>query len=130
MLIVTLAGCSGGTDWRPVADQVCKKYGERLQILKRVGNKLDAAEQQSRIKQNANEYEELNDKLLAAMLRLRDSGGSLDYQRLDEFKKQWATTHELVIVELRRLNSMNGAGPDYDLSLGEFTRIGYNNPFR
>lgn len=129
-LVTALTGCGGSTDWRPVADQICKKYAERLQILQSVKDKLAAADQLDRLVQWRNEYEALNDQLTATVLRLRDSGGTLDFQKFDELKKQWAQIDESMIVELKRLNRMNGVGPDYDKSLGEFTRTVFNNPFR
>ena len=64
------------------------------------------------------------------MLRLRDSGGSLDYGKFDEFKKRWAKIDEPMTEELKRLSRMNGVGPDYDKQLGEFNRVLFYNPFR
>lgn len=130
VLVAVLTGCSGNTNWQPVADQICQKYEERVRILQGVKDRSDAAEQVDRIVKWQREYEALNDQLVKTVFRLRDRGGSLDFQKFDILKKQWAQIDESVLLELKRLNRMNGIGPDYDQALGEFTRTLFNNPFR
>jgi hypothetical protein len=130
VLAAAMTGCGGSTNWKPVAEQICKKYEERLRILQGVKDKSEAAGQLDRIIQWRKDYEKLNDQLSDTVLQLRNSGGTLDFQEFDKLKMEWAKVDDAVIVELRRLNGMNGVGPDYDKSLGEFTRTTFSNPFR
>jgi hypothetical protein len=57
------------TGWKPVAEQICKKYEERLRILQGVKDKSEAAVQLDRIIQWRKDYEKLNDQLTDTVLR-------------------------------------------------------------
>ena len=54
-----LVGCSGNTDWEPVAEKVLAKYDQRLEILQSVQTKDDAGLHLSKIEEWYQEYEDL-----------------------------------------------------------------------
>jgi hypothetical protein len=129
-IMIGIAGCGGSIDWEPVSDEICHDYAEHLEILKSVRDESDALAHEAKFEQWKKKYEGLDARLTATVLRLRDSGGSLDFQKFDELKRRWAKIDEAVLTEVARLQSMNGMGPDYDQTLGKFHRTVFSNPFR
>lgn len=123
-------GCSGSTNWEPIAESVCEKYAERVTILTSVQTREDAKAKVALIESWQSEYDRLNDKLLNTILNLRNSGGDLNIGKFDQLKKRWAETDEKVKEQLQRLGKMNGVGPDYDPDLGKIMGPTFSNPFR
>jgi hypothetical protein len=103
LVFASVLGCGKGTNWEPIADTVCKKYEERVAILKSVQSKDDAKSVNSSHSRWQSEYDKL----------------------VDQFQ-----IDSMVNAERERSGQMHGVGADYDPDLGNMTRTSFTNPFR
>lgn len=116
-----------GTNWEPIADTVCKKYEERVAILKSVQSKDDAKSVNSSHSRWQSEYDKLVDQFQDTM---RQYEGVMDFVKFGALNKRWAQIDSMVNAERERIGQMHGVGADYDPDLGNMTRTSFTNPFR
>lgn len=127
LVLISALGCSSGTQWEPMAENVCKKYEERVAITSNVQTRVDAKSVVSSYERWHSEYEKLVDQY---QYTLRHYKGTMDFAKFDTFRKRWAQLDVTVNEERSRLGKMHGVGPEYDPDLGKMTRTSFTNPFR
>ena len=127
LILISAFGCSGGTNWEPIAESVCKKYEQRIAITKNVQAKEDANSVVASYERWHSEYENLVDRFHETLGQYK---GEMDFPKYDTFRKRWAKLDVIVNEERSRLNKMHGIGPEYDPELGKMTRTSFTNPFR
>lgn len=127
LVFASVLGCGKGTNWEPIADTVCKKYEERVAILKSVQSKDDAKSVNSSHSRWQSEYDKLVDQFHDTM---RHYEGVMDFVKFGALNKRWAQIDSMVNAERERIGQMHGVGPDYDPDLGNMTRTSFTNPFR
>jgi hypothetical protein len=127
VVLVAAFGCTGGTKWEPIAESVCKKYKERITIMKNIRTRSDAKNVVSTSERWHSEYEALVDEFHS---NLRQYDGVMDFATFDSFRKRWSQIDNIVNEERERLRKMHGTGPEYDPDLGKITRTSFTNPFR